>query len=544
MGVTINTSSAQLTSIKDALSLHTWSVQPAAGGGGASAVAITVSSGNTTTALRPAFMSLVAVVQRTNSTATLCYRLGSSANRNASRVTMNITFSLDKGVRLASVQATGSGLVGLGAGVMVRSAHPFGTLAVTGCGWARGYTAKNPSAGYFGAIAAFNRCSGTLTGNGNVNSALHPAVAPQHTGPPGLFYSVANPYATLAGEGPPPPPSPPAPPGRFHCGNFTMTPYGTRETKWSCGPGPGGGVVITSSSPVAFGRLDSSQLPVAFAVAADVRINDPPHNFPCGGRHGGVIVGMASKSGTEGFGDGKFDGYSVTLSACAGWVTLARLDMGQEHTLATHHLPLAKGAWHSVRVVSNGAALSVSINGTVCITSAVLPHRPLGCTHTSDACSVGLYSHDAITSWASLTLGKSTTRSARSGGRVQGRRVSSSHSGAPSASVMSASYAPDIAVGADGVFTTDVAVIGVYTQTGVRLPSGLDTGERDAFTRAVAAFLPTASVDTASMGADGLGANTNSANGTRQATVKVGVDWDSNAYQCDLANATMREEYV
>ena len=69
------------------------------------------------------------------------------------------------------------------------------------------------------------------------------------------------------------------------------------------------------------------------------------------------------------------------------------------------------------------------------------------------------------------------------------------------------------------MFVTDAAVLGVYTQTGDRLPSGLDTGERDAVAQTVASFLPASN-----------------------RTVRVSVGWDSNGYQCDLANVTQRAE--
>ena len=56
------------------------------------------------------------------------------------------------------------------------------------------------------------------------------------------------------------------------------------------------------------------------------------------------------------------------------------------------------------------------------------------------------------------------------------------------AAVLSASYAPGISVGSGGLtFVTDAAILGVYTQTGNKLPSGLDTGERDAVAQTVAA---------------------------------------------------------
>ena len=74
------------------------------------------------------------------------------------------------------------------------------------------------------------------------------------------------------------------------------------------------------------------------------------------------------------------------MSACANWITLARLDMGHERTMATAHVDVGFGDWHTVSIVSNGTALRVSVNGTTLMTAPVLPDKPLGCNEGDDGC--------------------------------------------------------------------------------------------------------------------------------------------------------------
>ena len=317
---------------------------------------VTSKDGNTsksTETLSPATMQLV----------------GSSTSTNAATITfvntfatLNVTFKLASNTRFLAatlafaVNGSGSG----GGRVTVETVRPFGMLTASSSACRFGgkpFVATNPSAGLFGATAAFLRCNSAGKGS--------------KVGPPGVFFSLANPYATLAGSGPPPPPQPPSPPPTVGCNNLTFSPYGTRTTKWSC-HSEASEQVLTSFSPVAFARALGVQLPAAFVATAQVRLEPPPHSFPCSGQHGGMVVGMASKPGTMGFGDGQFEGYSVTMSACAKWLTVARLDMGREHTMATVHVNnLVPGAWHALAIVSNGTTLQVSVNGTNVVNTTV-----------------------------------------------------------------------------------------------------------------------------------------------------------------------------
>ena len=87
---------------------------------------------------------------------------------------------------------------------------------------------------------------------------------------------------------------------------------------------------------------------------------------------------------------------------------------------------------------------------------------------------------------------------------------------------IAAEYSPgiDVDATAGSTFESDMAILGIYTQARTKLPNGLDTGERDAVVQTVAALLPAAN-----------------------RTVRVNIGWDSNGYQCDLANLTQRNEY-